>query len=118
MVAVPRVYVSSAFRPASPRRSRSLDMWTYNGMAPLQSGPMRSVCRKVADATFVCKKVVDTTFAGIYDSPVAIIVRPQGEHSGADVDHEISPPGAGSAGDSVVPPEASPPRARSTFRLH
>ena len=32
-----------------------------------------------------------------------------------DVNHEISPPGAGSAGDSVVPPEASPPRAHARF---
>ena len=51
------------------------------------------VCTRVAGSRFVCTKVADTTFAGIYDSLVAIIVRPQGEHDGAGVDHEIRPQG-------------------------
>ena len=53
----------------------------------------------------------DTTFADIYDSLVAIIVHTAARTSTTSF---APPPGAGSAGDSKVPPETSPPRGCST----
>ena len=47
----------------------------------------------------------DTTFADIYDSLVAIIVHTAARTSTT----RFAPPGAGSAGDSEVPSETSPP---------
>jgi hypothetical protein len=52
----------------------------------------------------------NTTFADIYDSLVAIIVHTAARTSTT----RFAPPGAGSAGDSEVPSETSPPSGCNT----
>ena len=57
-------------------------------------------------------KVAYDTVAVTYDSLIAFIVRPQGQHG------EISPPGQAGRATARSRPRPRPPRACSTFRLH
>ena len=67
-------------------------------------GQPRGAC-----STVVCKRTA-TPLADIYDSLVAIIVHTAARTSTT----RFAPPGAGSAGDSEVPSETSPPSGCNT----